>query len=426
MEEIKKIKNPLSWIPFLYFAQGMPYFIVNSLSTILYKDLGINNAENTFWTGLLYLPWVLKPLWSPVVDLNSTKKRWFLAMQFLMALLILIIGLTIKMDNFMIFSLAVFMIIAVVSATNDIATDGFYMLGVPQNLQSKYIGFTGTFYKVAKVTVEGLIIIIAGVLIEKHYEIKNAWSITLYVAATVMLILCIVNFFSTPKVVENFSVKEKENLSFLKVFVTFFKKENIAVYVSYILLFRLGESQVLKIIPLFLKDSFASGGLGLSTKEFGELYGIIGMISLIIGGILGGIAISKGGLKKWIFPMALIMNMPNILFYILSIYQPISHVPVIFVIIIEQFGYGFGVASFFMFMIYIAQGMSKTSHYAMATGFMAMGMMLPGMASGFIQSHLGYSNTFLIGIFGGIPALFLIRFLKIPENFGKEIPKVNE
>ena len=425
MQENQKTRNPLTWIPFLYFAQGMPYFVVNSLSTIMYKDLGIDNTSITFWTGFLSLPWVLKPLWSPIVDLNSTKKRWFLVMQLLISIILIITGLTIKTGGFFMFSLACFMIIALVSATNDIATDGFYMLGVPQNLQSRYIGFTGTFYKVAKVTVEGVVIIIAGVLIEKHYDVKNAWSITLVITATIMAILTVINLFATPTVTEEISKEEKQNQSFLKVFATFFKKENIGIYVAYILLFRLGESQVLKIIPLFLKDTFAVGGLGITTKEFGLYYGVFGMISLIIGGILGGVAMSIGGLKKWLLPMALIMNLPNILFLLLSMYQPTSHTPIIAVIIVEQFGYGFGVSSFFMFMIYIAKGMSKTSHYAIATGFMAMGMMIPGMASGYIQAHFGYTNTFIIGLILGIPAMILIKYLNIPDDFGKKEVKTN-
>ena len=420
MEENTNIKNPWSWIPALYFAEGFPYVIVNSLSVILYKELGVENETSIFWTSLLYLPWVIKPFWSPFVELKSTKRNWIFGTQLAVSVAFLVTSFTMSSSNFFPLSLACFVMAAFASATNDIATDGLYMVALPEKKQAFFMGIRSTFYRLASITGQGLIVVLAGFLEKRFLDNGKAWSYTMIVISVVMFILAFLNFFASPKIEKIEMYKSSEKGGFFDVFVSFFKKKNVGVFIAYILLFRLGESQILKLVSPFLLDNKQVGGLGLSTIDVGTIYGTFGVISLVIGGILGGIVISRNGLKKWILPMAIAMNLPNVLFLLLSIYQPQNIVPTYAVVIVEQFGYGFGVASFFMFMVHVANGISKTAHYAIATGFMGLGMMLPGMISGYLQKYLGYPKFFLWCLLAGIPALFLIKYLDIPEDFGKK------
>ncbi len=416
---IKKNKWAWAWVPTLYFAQGLPYALVVTVSVIMYKKLGFSNSDLGLYTSLLYIPWVIKPLWSPFVDLKSTKRNWFLGMQLLASVALLAIGLTLPTNIFFVTSLACFWMVAFASATNDIATDGYYMIGLTEEKQSFFVGLRSVFYKLANVTGQGLLVVLAGTL-EQHYgDNTKAWSITMICAGSLMLLMTITNFFSTPKFETSGTIALEKPKGFLEVFISFFKKPGMGIAITFILFFRLGESQLVKMASPFLLDPTSVGGLGYSTSEVGTIYGTIGVVFLTIGGILGGILISRDGLKKWMLPMLISLNAPNALYAILAITGTTSIVAVTGTVIVEQFGYGFGIAGFMVYLIYIAEGNSKTSHYALATGFMALGMMLPGLISGFMQEWLGYDGFFIWVVLAALPAFILLRYISYPPNFGK-------
>lgn len=420
MNTVKKDKGAWAWIPLLYFTQGIPYIMVVTVSVIMYKRLGIGNAEIGLYTSWLYLPWVIKPLWSPLVDLNGTKRKWFLGMQFIVALSFLGIGLFLPSNSFFIITLAFFWMAAFASATNDIASDGYYMIGLTQKKQSFFIGLRSTFYRLAMVTGQGLLVIFAGFLEHEYGDNTKAWSMTMICAAVLMMVLTISNFFVAPKFEESQNKTTEKPASFSEIFISFFKKNQIWVALLFILTYRLGESQLVKMASPFLLDTLEVGGLGYSTEAVGTIYGTVGIIMLSIGGIVGGILISRDGLKKWMLPMLLALNLPNALYAILAVTQSTSLFAVVGTVVIEQFGYGFGFAAFLIYLIYVAEGVSKTSHYAIATGFMALGMMIPGMLSGYIQEWLGYDGFFLWVVIAALPAFLVLRYLKYPEDYGKK------
>lgn len=416
---IQKNKWAWAWVPTLYFAQGLPYALVVTVSVIMYKRLGVSNADIGLYTSFLYIPWVIKPLWSPFVDLKSTKRNWFLGMQLLASVALLAIGLTLPTNIFFVTSLACFWMVAFASATNDIATDGYYMIGLTEDRQSFFVGLRSVFYKLANVTGQGLLVVLAGFL-EGHYgDNTKAWSYTMICAALLMLLLTVSNFFVAPKFEGSQAITLEKPKGFLEVFTTFFKKRGMGMALAFILFFRLGESQLVKMASPFLLDPTSAGGLGYTTSEVGTIYGTIGVIFLTIGGILGGILISRQGLKKWMLPMLISLNAPNALYALLAITETTNIYAVTGTVIVEQFGYGFGIAGFMVYLIYIAEGASKTSHYALATGFMALGMMLPGLISGFMQEWLGYDGFFIWVVLAALPAFVLLRYLDYPADFGK-------
>ena len=328
---MKTYNKPWYWIPVLNFASGLPYAIIISVSVILYKNLGINNEDIGIYTSLLYLPWVIKPLWSPFIDLYSTKRKWFLSMQLLISLAFLIVGLTIPLSNFFVISLAVFWVAAFASASNDVASDGFYMLALEKEQQSFFLGIRSTFYRLSMLTGNGLIVVIAGYLEQEYGDKQKAWSYTMIVVGLIMTVITIYNYFTTPKIeVETAETKITEtnsavsktewvpNKSFAAVFASFFQKKQIGIALAFILLFRLGESQLLKMLTPFLIDPITAGGMGLTTQDVGVIYGTFGVLALTVGGILGGIVISRDGLGKWMLPMILAMHLPIIGFILLS------------------------------------------------------------------------------------------------------------
>ncbi|NNC33889.1 MAG: MFS transporter [Croceitalea sp.] len=417
---IEKNKWAWAWVPVLYFTQGLPYVMVVTVSVIMYKKLGVSNADIGLYTSWLYLPWVIKPLWSPFLDLIGTKRNWFLLMQLIIALSFLGVGLFLPTNLFFVTTLACFWMAAFASATNDIAADGYYMIGLTQEKQSFFVGVRSTFYKLSTVTGQGLLVILAGFL-ENHYgDNTKAWSITMIVAAFLMFILTLSNFFVTPKYESSAAIALEKPKGFFEVFKTFFTKPNMGMALAFVLFFRLGESQLVKMASPFLLDSKEVGGLGYSTAEVGTIYGTIGVIMLTIGGILGGVLISRDGLKKWLLPMVLSLNIPNAFYAFLAITKTSSLTAVVTTVVLEQFGYGFAIAGFMVYLIYIAEGLSKTSHYAIATGFMALGMMLPGLISGYIQEWLGYDGFFIWVVFAAIPSLILLKFIKYPPDYGKK------
>ncbi len=417
---IEKDKGAWAWIPSLYFTQGIPYIMVVTVSVIMYKRLGISNADIGLYTSWLYLPWVIKPLWSPIVDLKGTKRNWFLGMQLLVALAFLGVGFFLPSNAFFTITLAFFWMAAFASATNDIASDGYYLIGLTQKKQSFFIGLRSTFYRLAMVTGQGLLVILAGYLETKYGDNTKAWSMTMIATAVLMILLTLTNFFVTPKYESNTEGELQKPIGFLHVFRSFFNKKQIGVALLFILTYRLGESQLVKMASPFLLDGLEVGGLGYSTEAVGTIYGTVGIVMLSLGGIVGGILISRDGLKKWMLPMLLALNVPNALYAVLAYTQSTNIVAVVGTIILEQFGYGFGFAAFLIFLIYISEGLSKTSHYAIATGFMALGMMLPGMLSGFIQEWLGYDGFFLWVVIAALPAFLILPVLKYPSDYGKK------
>jgi len=406
------------WVPSLYFTQGLPYILVVTVSVIMYKQLGVGNAEIGLYTSWLYLPWVLKPIWSPWVDLKGTKRRWFLWMQLLIAMAFLGVGLSVPANGFLTITLAFFWMAAFASATNDIASDGYYMIALSEKKQSFFVGLRSTFYRLAMITGQGLMVIFAGFLEEAFADPSRAWSLTMVLAAFLMLLLTVSNFFATP-VYEDLEHQEQRR-SFLGILRDFFQKPNIGWALAFILTYRLGESQLVKMAAPFLLDSQTEGGLAYSTEAVGTIYGTLGVIFLSAGGIMGGILISRDGLKKWMLPMLLALNLPNAMYALLAWAGNDSLWAVGGTVILEQFGYGFGFAAFLVYLIYIAQGPFKTAHYALATGFMALGMMLPGMASGYMQEWLGYPGFFLWVVAAALPSILLLKFIRYPADFGKK------
>lgn len=420
---MKADNTPWFWIPILNFASGLPYAIIISVSVIMYKNLGIDNEAIGVYTSLLYLPWVIKPLWSPFIDLYSTKRKWFLSMQLLISIAFVLVGFMLPLQQFFFVTLAIFWVAAFASASNDVASDGFYLLALSKDQQSFFLGIRSTFYRLAMLTGNGLIVVLAGYLEIEFGDKNKAWSYTMVLVGILMTIITIYNFFVSPKTESKaapLSAESITNKSFGTVFKSFFQKKQIGLILAFILLFRLGESQLLKMLSPFLIDPLEKGGLGLDTQEVGVIYGTFGLIALTIGGILGGIVISKDGLGKWMLPMILTMHLPIIGFILLAHYHPTDIWYVYATVVAEQFGYGFGFAAFMMYLIYVAEGESKTSHYSIATGFMALGMMLPGMVSGYIQEYLGYGNFFIWVFVATIPGLILSRFLIYPNDFGKK------
>ena len=423
MNNSKTNNEPWFWIPLLNFASGFPYIIIISVSVLMYKNLGISNEDIGVYTSLLYLPWVIKPLWSPFIDLHGTKRNWFLSMQLFISIAFLIVGFIIPTSHFFLLSLAIFWVAAFASASNDVASDGFYLLALTKDQQSFFLGIRSTFYRASMLTGNGLIILLAGYLEHQYDDNQKAWSYTMIFVGLIMTFLTIYNYFATPKNELPIASGKTEEKNFATVFASFFKKKQIGSILAFILLFRLGESQLLKMLTPFLVDNTDVGGLGLDTEDVGIIYGTFGLIALTIGGILGGIAISKHGLGKWMLPMILTMHLPILGFVLLALFHPASVYYIYAVVILEQFGYGFGFAAFMMYLIYVADGESKTSHYSIATGFMALVMMLPGMLSGYIQQYLGYGNFFIWVFLATIPGIILSRFLIFPKDFGKKETK---
>lgn len=425
--EKKELRNPWFWIPSLYFAEGIPYVIVMTVSVIMYKRLEISNTEIALYTSWLYLPWVIKPLWSPVVDILKTKRYWIVLMQLVIGAGLAGVALTIPADNFFKYSLIFLWLMAFSSATHDIAADGFYMLGLTKNDQAFFVGIRSTFYRIAMITGQGLLVILAGYFEELYPQnIATAWSITFMILAGLFIIFMVYHKFilpypkdDAPAVSENGALFKE----FFNTFILFFKKKNIGIIIAFLLLYRLGESQLVKLASPFLLDAKETGGLALSTGEVGFIYGTVGILALTFGGLLGGFLAAKHGLKYWLWWMLIAINLPNAVYIYLAYALPESMFVISFCVAVEQFGYGFGFTAYMLYMILVSDGKHKTAHFAITTGFMALGMMLPGMISGWIQQMLGYQNFFVWVLIATIPAFIITKFINIDSDFGKTTEK---
>ncbi|MDL2265081.1 MFS transporter [Parabacteroides sp. OttesenSCG-928-G07] len=415
-----KQPNPWTWIPSLYFAEGLPYVIVMTLSVIMYKRLEISNTEIALYTSWLYFPWVIKPLWSPFVDLIKTKRWWIYAMQLLIGGGMAGVAFVLPGDFFFQATLAFFWLMAFSSATHDIAADGFYMLGLDEDQQAFFIGIRSTFYRIAMLTGQGLLVMLAGFLENTTGRIPYAWSIIFFILAGILVGLALWHKYILPRPkndIQHVNLKPQTILiEFGRTFTSFFSKKGIIPALLFMLTYRLGESQLVKLSSPFLLDRPEVGGLGLETAQVGFAYGTVGVISLLLGGILGGIAISKNGLRKWLWPMALAISLPNLVYLYMAYALPGNIFLINLCVGVEQFGYGFGFTAYTMYLMLFAEGEYKTSHYAISTGFMALGMMLPGMISGWIQEMIGYQHFFIWVMFCCIPAFLVLPFLKFKEK----------
>ena len=416
-------KNPWWWIPTLYYTQGIPYIIVVTVSVIMYKDLGISNARLALFTSLLALPWALKPLWSPFVDVFKTKRWWTYMMQGVIG--IGFIGAAIAMQTPYFFEVSLFFLflVAFASSTHDIAADGFYMLALSDDRQSFFVGIRSTFFRLAMWSGEGLFVVLAGVLATRTMDSAFAWTVVLGMVAGIMILMFGYHQRMLPYPLED-TPTEKANESPLQAvwstIAEFFKKDQILLAVTFVLLYRFGEGQLVKMAAPFLMDSVEAGGLGLSVTDVGYINGVIGLLALTAGGILGGIVISRHGLKAWMWPMIGIMNLPNLAYWYLAANQPENFWVISSLVGIEKFGYGFGFTAFLMFLIYIARGPFKTAHYAFGTALMAFGMSIPGAISGLVQEAIGYEYLFIWVLVSALPIVIITPFIRIEADFGKK------
>ncbi len=548
-----KSRTPWLWVPSLYFAEGIPYIIAMTASVIMYKNLGIANDKIAFWTSLLYLPWVIKPLWSPLVVAFSTKRHWIWLCQLLLGFAFIGVTLVLPLSSFFWFSLILLWVVAFVSATHDIAADGFYLLGLSTHQQAWFVGVRSSFYRLAMLMGQGLLVMFAGFIqsqsglppVEivtqtdtsavhtqsmpqefnqpttlhedlrilafpdtlifpvqsasmrmdsqevffrlsrpmeagkeivvmlnrsegsKDFTLKSgsrlvfnqenwyipqsaaiqldskvsyqtrsffkatsgnivlSWSLTFAMMASMFLFFAFYHKLFLPHPVTDQAVMKGRSVTsiigaFKETFFSFFDKKDIVSLLLFLLLYRFAESQLVKLASPFLMDGLDKGGLGLSTGQVGLAYGTVGLATLTIGGILGGILVARHGLKKWLWPMALAINLPDLVYVYLSATVPDNFLIVIICVAIEQLGYGLGFTAYMMVMIYASKGKFETAHYAIATGFMALGMMIPGMFSGIIQQAVGYRTFFIWVNLAVLFALIPVFFIKIDPEFGKK------
>lgn len=417
-------RNGLTWVPSLYFAEGLPYVMVMTVSVIMYKRFGVSNTDIAVYTSLLYLPWVVKPLWSPLVDILKTKRFWIISMQLIIALGLGGLAFTAALPNFFIPTLLFFWLIAFSSATHDIAADGFYMYGLTKHDQVWFVGFRSTFYRLAMIFAQGLLVIFAGYLEVSLKDIPFAWMISISSIGIIFFLLFIYHNLILPfpkSDAPRNSISPKSLFTeFVNTFISFFRKKQISIILLFILFYRFGEAQLVKMASPFLLDSREAGGLALSTQSVGFIYGTVGVIALTFGGVLGGFLAAKKGLKFWIWWMLAAINLPHLAYVYLSFSQTTNLLVVNIMVAIEQFGYGFGFTAFLLVLIYISEGIHKTAHYAIATGLMALGMMIPGLISGWIQSMIGYKYFFVWVLITAIPAFIITYFLEIDPEFGKK------
>jgi PAT family beta-lactamase induction signal transducer AmpG len=416
---------PWIYVPTLYFAQGLPYVVVNVVSVVMYKKLGVPNTLIGL-TSLLYLPWVVKPLWGPTVDILWTKRKWILASQALLVALFAIVGAILHLPEFFTISLVILVILAFTSATHDIAIDGFYMLALDEDQQAFYVGIRSTFYRLAMIAGSGALVVWAGYWETRLADIPTSWMIVMLTSAAVFVALFLFHAFYLPRPARDTHsaglqssglspAQRTLGASFLAAFKSYFQQPHIAPILTFIVLYRLGEAMLVKMAAPFLLDSRAAGGLALSTQTVGFVYGTVGVISLVIGGIAGGWLVAKFGLRKCIWPMAIALNAPDLAYVYLSFHEPA--LPLVYgLVALEQFGYGIGFSAFMVFLMYTAREPFKTSHYALSTGFMALGMMMPGLISGYLQSALGYQQFFIVVCLLTLPGMAAIFFIPLDDQ----------
>ena len=400
MQSSNSNRSPWLWIPTLYFVEGLPYFIVNTISLVMFKDMGMDNGTLALLTSLISLPWVVKPLWSPFVDLVRSKRWWIVTMQLVMLAAIGLIAATVQLTTFSL-TLILFIIAAFASATHDIAADGFYMLALDEKRQSAFVGIRSTFYRIASVFGQGVLVVMAGLLEKRMSSIPSAWSVTMVVSAAILALFSVYHLFILPRPADDRSAASEQTAAgvfrgFGEAFASFFRKKGVWLAIAFMLLYRLPEAFSVKMLFPFFRDPVEAGGLGFSTDMYGIVFGTFGVVALLGGGILGGLAAARLGLRKCLWPMALSLALPCAVYLYMSIAQPESLWVVGACVVFDQFGYGFGFSAYMLYMMHFSQGPLKTSHYAICTAFMALSMMLPGLVAGYLQQALGYIGFFIL------------------------------
>lgn len=392
--------KPYTWIPTLYFAEALPYMAVMTLSVIMYTNLGLTNTELALYTSWLYLPWVIKPLWSPIVDQLRTKRWWILTMQLLVGAALAGVALSLPMAMWLRLSLAFFWLMAFSSATHDIAADGFYILSLSQEDQALYVGIRSTFYRVGSIFCQGILVMVAGWL-ETRYNVSLAWSITMLLMAALMVGLAGWHYKFLPRVegttINNEKLKVKNYIvqPFVETLRMFSTKPHVWAAVLFMLLFRLPEAQLAKMAQPFMLRTTTEGGLELGTATVGFAYGTLGVIGLLAGGIIGGWLVSKHGLRRWLWPMVVAISLPDVVYVYLAYAQPSNLWVINSCVFVEQLGYGFGFTAYMLFLVYFSRGERSTSVFALCTAFQALGMMLPGMVAGWLADTMGFLRFFV-------------------------------
>lgn len=420
--------SPWAWVPTLYFAEGLPYVAVTLLSIEIYMQMGLSDAQITFYTSWLYLPWVIKPFWSPFLDLLKTKRWWIVTMELLLGAAYAGVAFTIQTDLWLQGSICFFWLMAFASATHDVAADGFYMMGLDQHEQAFFVGIRSTFYRLSMIVGKGVLIMFAGVLqIQFRNQIRFSWSLIFYGLTGLFIALYLYHNYVLPRPKEDFDPGNEQEMTardilngFLETFASFFKKKQIVIAILFMLLFRLPEALLTPVSQLFLQAQPSRGGLGLSPQEFGLVNGTVGVIGLLAGGIIGGMLASRDGLRKWLWPMTAAITIPNVAYVWLAYAMPDSLAAINVAVFLENFGYGFGFTAYMLFLIYFSQGEHKTSHYALCTGFMALSMMLPGLFAGALAQAVGYRMFFIIVMISCILPFVVAHMLDIDAHFGKK------
>ena len=431
-----KRRSPITWVPSAYFAMGLPFVVLNMVTVLMFKGLEVDDKLITFWTSLILLPWTLKPLWSPFLELFKTKKFFVVATQLTTGIAFGLVALSLNLSSFFAISIALLAVIAFSGATHDIACDGVYMSELSNSEQAKYIGWQGAFYNIAKIVATGGLVYLAGYFIESYSEAgsvleanKKSWMTIMLILSAVMILLALYHIFALPstKVVKNEGKRSgKEILSELyNVLSDFFRKTHIIYYICFIILYRFAEGFVMKIVPLFLKAAREAGGLGLSEKEIGLYYGTYGAAAFVLGSLLAGYYISAKGLKNTLFTLCCIFNLPFVVYAFLAFFQPESGLIICSGIVFEYFGYGFGFVGLTLFMMQqVAPGKHQMAHYAFASGIMNFGVMIPGMMSGWVCETLGeWFNRpggcepfFIFVLIATIPAFLITYFIPFKYN----------
>jgi PAT family beta-lactamase induction signal transducer AmpG len=413
--------HPWRWVPSLYFAQGLPNVVMTSLAVVMFKNLDVPNRDIAFYTSMPYLPWVIKPLWSPLVELVGKKRRWIVGLQFVIGLAFATVALTLPAPDFFRYALAVLWLMAFSSATHDIAADGFYLLALPPHLQAAFVGVRSTCFRLSVLFGKGGLVALSGWLLGITGSAASAWGGIFVLLAALFLLAGFYHLRVLPRVADDEAAWRAPAApgDFWRVFATFFAKPGIGVALAFLLLYRLAEALALKLVEPFLLDPRAKGGLGLTNAQLGLSYGGVGVAALLAGGLLGGWLISRHGLRRMLWPMLLGMHVPIAAFLALAKIQPETLVVISGALAVEQFGYGFGFTAYMVTMMMIAKGEHQTAHYAICTGFMALGLMLPGLFAGALQEAVGYPGFFAWVCVATLPSFAATALLKVDPGFGK-------
>ncbi len=425
-----KQRHPASWIPTAYFAMGLPFIAIAQASVLMFESMGISDSQIALWTSLIMLPWTLKPLWSPVLEMFKTKKHFVVGTEMITGLVFGMVAFSLPLNDFFTYSIALLAVVAFSGATHDIATDGVYMSELSSHQQAKFIGWQGASYNIAKILTAGAFIYLAGQL-ENQFGVTTAWMIVMGIFGAIMFILSLYHIRMLPSggAAQQVSSLNEGFSTLLDVLKTFFQKKYIFGYIGFILIYRFAEGFAIKIAPLFFKSAVEEGGLGLTTSEIGLIYGGFGSGAFVLGSLLAGYFIASRGLKKSLFTLVCIFNMQFAVYAALAFFQPSNIYLIGGAVVLEYFGYGFGFVGLILFMMQqVAPGKYKMAHYAFASGIMNLGVMLPGMISGFISDWIGYKLFFIWVLVATIPVFIAVRIVPFthPDNKEAEEKKIDE